>query len=83
MIHKLQATYCYYCIISIFSILLKYYPLTLIIKKSHSLSKPRTGQRLANKKAPKDKPTAESVVGDSLGLPKPLNDLVGPASGYT
>ena len=53
------------------------------MKKSYSLSKPRTSQRLANKKAPKDKPTAESVVGDSLGLPQPLNDLVGPASGYT
>ena len=52
------------------------------MKKSYSLSKSRTSQRLANKKAPQDKPAAEPVVGDSLGLSQPLNDLVSPASGY-
>ena len=52
------------------------------MKKSYSLSKPRTNQSLADKKAPKDKPSAESVVGDALELPQPLNDLVGYPSGY-
>ena len=52
------------------------------MRKSYSLNKPRTSQRLANKKAPKKRPSAEPAVGDSSGLSKPLNDLVGPASGY-
>ena len=52
------------------------------MRKAFSFDKPRTSQQLANKKAPKDKPTAEPVVGDSLGLSQPLNDLVGPAPGY-
>ena len=52
------------------------------IKKAFSIDKPRTSQRLANKKAPKEKLSTEPVVGDSVGLSQPLTDLVGSLVGY-
>ena len=48
------------------------------INKAFSIDKPRTSQRLANKKAPKEKLSTEPVVGEYLGLSQPLKDLVGP-----
>ena len=52
------------------------------MRKAFSFDKPRTSQQLANKKAPEEKPSAEPVVGDSLGLSQPLKDLAGPPLGY-
>ena len=52
------------------------------MRKAFSLDKPRTSQRLLNKKVPNEKPSAEPVVSDFLGLSQPLKDLVGPSLGY-
>ena len=36
----------------------------------------------ASKKAPKEKPPTQPVVGDTMGLLQPEIDLVGPSAGY-
>ena len=53
------------------------------IRKAFSIDNPRMSQRLANKKAPKEKPATQPVVGDTLGLSQPETDLVGPSPGYS
>ena len=51
------------------------------IRKDFSIDNPRMSIRLANKKAPKEKPATQPVVSDILGLSQPETDLVGPSSG--
>ena len=52
------------------------------IRKVCNIDNPRTSQRLANKKAPKEKPVTQPVVGDTLELSQPETYLVGPSSGH-
>ena len=52
------------------------------IRKAFSIDNPRISQLLANKKAPKEKPSTQTVVGNTLGISQPVTDLAGPSSGY-
>ena len=54
----------------------------LLSSDNISIVNPRASQRLAYKKAPKEKPATQLVVGNTLGLSQPDTDLVGPSSGY-
>ena len=52
------------------------------IRKAFNIDNPRMSQRLANKKAPKEKPPTQPVVDDTVGLSQLVTDLAGPSTGY-
>ena len=52
-------------------------------RKVFIVDNPRTSQQLTSKKAPKEKPSTQPVVGDTKGLSQPETDLVGPSTGYS